>query len=94
MSAIGFGGTFLGIVSITLSYGREISHHASNKVIGELTILFGIGQIISPVIAGYLADIYGNFNIPIIIAFCSIILATITLLTINIKNEQKPQIGE
>jgi MFS family permease len=80
ISAIGFGGTFLGIVAMTLSYGREISPQASNKVIGDLTILFGIGQIISPVIAGYLADIYGNFNISIIIAFFSVILAAIILL--------------
>ncbi|UOD35156.1 YbfB/YjiJ family MFS transporter [Deferribacteraceae bacterium V6Fe1] len=92
ISAIGFGGTFLGIVAMTLSYGREISPQASNKVIGDLTILFGIGQIISPVIAGYLADIYGNFNISIIIAFFSVILAAIILLPMGkFMNEQKLQ---
>jgi len=91
ISAIGFGGTFLGIVAMTLSYGREISPHASNKVIGDLTILFGVGQIISPVIAGYLADIYGNFNISIIIAFCSVVLAAIILLSSIFKSERKLQ---
>ncbi|MCB4203494.1 YbfB/YjiJ family MFS transporter [Deferribacterales bacterium Es71-Z0220] len=92
ISAIGFGGTFLGIVAMTLSYGREISPQASNKVIGDLTILFGIGQIISPVIAGYLADIYGNFNISIIIAFFSVILAAIILLPMEkFRSGQKLQ---
>ncbi|MBC7197047.1 MAG: YbfB/YjiJ family MFS transporter, partial [Deferribacterales bacterium] len=95
ISAIGFGGTFLGIVAMTLSYGREISPQASNKVIGDLTILFGIGQIISPVIAGYLADIYGNFNISIIIAFFSVILAAIILLPMEkFMSEQKLQSKE
>ncbi|MBZ4642968.1 MAG: ral substrate transporter [Deferribacteraceae bacterium] len=83
ISAIGFGGTFLGIVAMTLNYGREISKQASNKVIGELTILFGIGQIISPVIAGFLADKYGNFNISLVLAFVSTLTASIILWFMN-----------
>jgi MFS family permease len=83
ISAIGFGGTFLGIVAMTLNYGREISKQASNKVIGELTILFGIGQIISPVIAGFLADKYGNFNISLVLAFISTLTASIILWFMN-----------
>ena len=54
--AICFGGTFIAIVNLTLALGREIKPQQSQKIISKLTIFFGIGQIIGPVIAGIVAQ--------------------------------------
>lgn len=66
LGAIGYGGTFLGIVSMTLAYGRSISPGGTTTAV--LTVFFSIGQIIGPVVAGYAADMTGGFHIPVLIA--------------------------
>jgi len=52
LGAIGFGGTFLGIVSLSLAYGRQLSPGGTTTAI--LTILFSLGQMIGPAVAGFL----------------------------------------
>ncbi|PLX66444.1 MAG: hypothetical protein C0602_12365 [Denitrovibrio sp.] len=66
VGAAGYGGTFLGIVSMTLAYGRQISPGGTTTAV--LTVFFSLGQIIGPLVAGYAADITGGFQIPVMIA--------------------------
>jgi len=66
LGAIGFGGTFLGIVSMSLAFGRLLSPGGSTTAV--LTVMFSVGQMIGPLVAGYLADITGGFDIPVIMA--------------------------
>jgi len=58
-----YGGTFLGVVSLTLAYGRQVS--PGGRTTALLTIMFSIGQMIGPFIAGYAADVTGGFRIPV-----------------------------
>lgn len=51
-----FGGTFMGITTLATSMGREMYPHQSNRVIGYLTAIYGIGQILGPLGAGILAE--------------------------------------
>lgn len=46
------GGTFMGITVLSLQYGVQISGKPSANTIGLMTALYGIGQIIGPIIAG------------------------------------------
>ncbi|MBC7907988.1 MAG: YbfB/YjiJ family MFS transporter [Rhodospirillaceae bacterium] len=55
MGAVLYGGTFLGIVGMSLAFGRAITPRNPAFTIGWLTAVFGIGQIIGPVLAAWLA---------------------------------------
>lgn len=66
LGAVGYGGTFLGIVSMTLAYGRSISPGGTTTAL--LTVFFSIGQMAGPVIAGYMADMTGSFKLPVLTA--------------------------
>lgn len=53
--AVLYGGTFLGIVGMALAMGRAITPDRPARTMGLLTAAFGVGQIIGPVAAGWLA---------------------------------------
>ncbi|MGE5477563.1 MAG: YbfB/YjiJ family MFS transporter [Bacteroidales bacterium] len=55
LGALMYGGTFLGIVGMSLAFGRAINPAGAARVMGLLTAVFGIGQIIGPVLAARMA---------------------------------------
>lgn len=85
VGAVGFGGTFLGIVSLALAYGRQLSPGGTTTSV--LTVFFSIGQITGPLIAGYIADRTGDFKIPVLLAASAVALGG--LLTYIIKIGEK-----
>ena len=66
LGAIGYGGTFLGIVSMIIAFGKEIS--PAGKTTAVLTIFFSIGQAIGPLAAGWISDLSGGFDLPVLSA--------------------------
>jgi predicted MFS family arabinose efflux permease len=57
LSAILFGGSFLAVIAAVTSFARRAAKpHAWTAAIAALTIAFGIGQCIGPVITGALSD--------------------------------------
>jgi Uncharacterised MFS-type transporter YbfB len=57
LSAILFGGSFLAVLAAVASFARRaFKPHAVTGAIGTLTVVFGIGQCIGPVLSGALAD--------------------------------------
>ena len=57
LSAILFGGSFLAVVAAVTSFARRAAKpHAWTAVIAALTVVFGLGQCIGPVLSGALAD--------------------------------------
>jgi predicted MFS family arabinose efflux permease len=57
-----FGGTFLGIVSMVLNYSGRLSSEHPTRLVGLMTVAFGLGQILGPWGAGWLAEAQGNYN--------------------------------
>ena len=55
-SAVLFGGTFAGITALTLTLGGHLETSRSARRIGMLTAVFGLGQMIGPVLGGVIAD--------------------------------------
>lgn len=56
-SAILFGGSFLAVITAVTSFARRaVKPYARTAAIGALTISFGIGQCIGPVLSGALSD--------------------------------------
>lgn len=68
VGAILFGGTFMGITILTLSVARELFPQQSSKVIGYLTAVYGIGQIIGPAVAGVMVARTGDYTLAILFA--------------------------
>lgn len=57
LSAVLFGGSFLAVVAAVTSFARRAARpHAWTSVIAALTVAFGIGQSIGPVLSGAFSD--------------------------------------
>jgi predicted MFS family arabinose efflux permease len=55
-SAVLFGGTFAGITALTLTLAGQLAPDRSARLIGMLTAVFGLGQMIGPVLGGVIAN--------------------------------------
>lgn len=60
VGALFFGGTFIGIVTVTMELGRRLVPHAQVRAIGSLTAVYGVGQAVGPYLAGRLAAAVGS----------------------------------
>lgn len=78
-AAITFGGTFMGIVALTLAEGNRRMPRAAGRAAAFLTACFSVGQIFGPVVAGVLADLRAGFTLPLLIAAASVAAGAITL---------------
>ncbi|HEX9466426.1 MAG TPA: YbfB/YjiJ family MFS transporter [Alphaproteobacteria bacterium] len=67
-SAVTFGATISSISALTLSLGGLLAPERSARIIGLLTAVFGVGQILGPVVAGELAVRSGNFDAGLLLA--------------------------
>lgn len=77
--AVMYGGTFLGIVGMSLAFGRTLNPAGAAKVMGLLTAVFGIGQIIGPVLAAWLAA-QGGWSPALLMASAVVLLGAPLLL--------------
>ncbi|HET7754745.1 MAG TPA: YbfB/YjiJ family MFS transporter [Anaeromyxobacteraceae bacterium] len=58
--AVLFGGTFMGITALTMTAAREIAPAAVARLIASLTVLYGVGQVIGPIVAGAISRRAGD----------------------------------
>jgi predicted MFS family arabinose efflux permease len=57
LSALLFGGSFLSVITAVTSFARRAAPpEAWTKAIAALTVAFGIGQCVGPILSGYLSD--------------------------------------
>ncbi|RTE64411.1 YbfB/YjiJ family MFS transporter [Amphritea opalescens] len=61
LSAMLYGGSFIGIVSLVLAMAGRFYPTKPAKLMGKLTLLYGIAQIGAPAIAGIIADRGGSY---------------------------------
>ena len=73
-SAVLFGGTFAGITALTLALAGHVAPGHSARLIGMLTAVFGVGQMIGPVLAGFIVSRARDFT-PALAAASVLILA-------------------
>lgn len=67
-SAILYGGTFVGIVSLTLSLIGRCFPENPAKAMARLTLSYGVAQIAAPAMAGYIAAATGSYRGALIVA--------------------------
>ncbi len=75
MAAILLGGTFMGMTALGLVGGRTLAAGGAARVVALMTAMFGIGQIVGPVFAGWLRDLSGSFLLPSVTAAGALLLA-------------------
>ena len=60
LGALFFGGTFIGIVTVTMELARRLVPEAAVRAIGSLTAVYSVGQAVGPYLAGRLATAVGT----------------------------------
>jgi len=89
-AAVTFGGTFLGIVALTLAEGKLRMNKEGGRAAAFLTASFSVGQMLGPIIAGKLADRQDGFALPLMLAGASIILGGLLIAMDRRFSTQKP----
>jgi predicted MFS family arabinose efflux permease len=81
------GGTFVALTTVGLVAGRSMAPESPRRVLAVMTAFFGVGQIIGPVVAGFLADRTGSFTAPSIGAAAALLLCA--LIALSVRGESR-----
>jgi len=73
------GLTFIMITAYGLQIGRGLAPDSPRKALAFMTAAFGVGQIVGPVVAGWIAERSGSFTVPTLLA--AIVLLVCALIT-------------
>jgi len=93
LGAILFGGTFMGITAITLSIGKHLRPaEQSQMVIGLLTAIYGIGQVVGPLISGILSERYDSFTPALVMSALTVFIGAIFLVAGIYQKKQKTEL--
>jgi predicted MFS family arabinose efflux permease len=73
------GLTFIMVTAYGLQIGRALAPQSPRKALAFMTAAFGVGQIVGPLVAGWLAEGSGSFNAPTLLAagvllFCAALI--------------------
>lgn len=68
LAAILLGGTFVGITVLGFVVVRRLATGDLARTIALMTAAFGLGQIVGPILAGWMHDMTGSFLLPSIAA--------------------------
>ncbi len=93
LSAVLFGGTFIGIVSLVLTTAGRLYPTAPSKIMGKMTISYGIAQIAAPAITGQIATMGGSYRDGLIMAGLFMIVGTLLVAWLRVveRREQTHQ---
>ncbi len=83
-----YGGTFIGIVSLTLTVIGKLYPANPAKAMARLTLSYGVAQIIAPAITGYIAESTGSYQGGLLMA-AAVMLAGMGLLWKLVRSDEK-----
>jgi len=83
LGSILFGGTFIGIVSLVLTMAGRYYPTRPAKMMGKMTITYGIAQIIAPLITGMLAEGSGGYSDGLYMAAAMMMVGTILMMKLK-----------
>ena len=90
LSAFLFGFTFVGLVTMSTAYGRQLFPKQSAYVVSMLTTFYAFGQIVGPVIAGRLETYFDTYKAPLLFAGGTVTIALVLLVVGYFYSSRKP----
>ncbi len=83
LGAVLFGGTFIGIVSLVLTMAGRYYPTRPAKMMGRMTVAYGVAQILAPAITGLLAERSGSYADGLYLAAGMMTLGTMLMLQLK-----------
>lgn len=74
-SCVLLGGTFAAITALGINAARDEASDRVATVVAVMTVAFALGQWLGPLVSGRLADLYGSFLLPSLLAGAALLLA-------------------
>ena len=71
-----FGGTFIGMVSLVLSMAGRYYPTMPAKMMGKMTLSYGVAQILGPALTGMIGAQFGSYNAGLYVAASVMVLGT------------------
>ena len=81
--ALLFGGTFIGMVSLVLTMAGRYYPTRPAKMMGRMTLSYGVAQIIGPVIVGGLATRLGSYAAGLYVAAGVMVVGSLLLVVLK-----------
>jgi len=91
-SALLFGFSFMGIVSLTLRIIAYKYRFRATQIMAQLTLGYSLAQILSPIITGIVAEHTGSFNLPLYIVSCMMVFGLVCLSVIKREGRLLPSL--
>ena len=83
-----FGGTFVGMVSLVLTMAGRYYPTKPAKMMGKMTLSYGVAQIIGPAMTGWLATQLGSYNAGLYVAAGVMLVGTALLLLLKLVEKR------
>ncbi|RCV90372.1 YbfB/YjiJ family MFS transporter [Vreelandella rituensis] len=80
LSAVLYGGTFLGCVSLVLTMAGRLYPSSPARLMGQMTLAYGAAQIIAPALTGMIAERTGHYGLGLWLAAGFVALGAVLLL--------------
>lgn len=78
-SAVLYGGTFLGCVSLVLTMAGKLYPQSPARLMGRMTLAYGAAQIIAPALTGMIAETTGRYDLGLWFAGGFVLLGSVLL---------------
>ncbi|MSQ57178.1 MAG: YbfB/YjiJ family MFS transporter [Limnohabitans sp.] len=85
LSALGYGATFIGLVSLTLTLAGRRAPANPGKAMARLTLAYGLAQMVAPVVTGYLTQSTGSFHLALWVTAMVMTLGLLLLMQVERK---------
>jgi MFS family permease len=94
LSAVLYGGTFIGCVSLVLTMAGRLYPSKPAKLMGKMTLSYGAAQIIAPALTGMLAAQSGDYNTGLWLAGGFVALGAVLILLLRFTDRTAAELDQ
>jgi predicted MFS family arabinose efflux permease len=91
IGAVLFGSTFVGIVSLVLTMAGGFYPTQPAKMMGKMTLSYGVAQILAPAATGWLAARYAGYVVGLYLSAVVMLLGTVLLALLKLVERRDAQ---
>ncbi|MCV6588803.1 MAG: YbfB/YjiJ family MFS transporter [Marinobacterium sp.] len=93
LSAVLYGGTFLGCVSLVLTLAGRFYPTKPAKLMGRMTLSYGVAQIVAPALTGVLAQQTGSYDLGLWLAGGFVAAGAVLMMGLIMLEQRQPHSG-